>query len=78
MGCLPTPVVTHMGPNVGICHSTFVGNMYGDNVYLHTSYFFIFVFFVFFSGEPVCYEEILARFVYYSSSVMVYSEEDSL
>ena len=36
MGCLPTPVVMHMGPNMGICHSTFVGNMHPPKVYAHS------------------------------------------
>ena len=53
--------------------------LYGVNVYLHTNYFFIFVFFfMLLSGEPVCYEEIWTRFIHYSDSVLVYSEEDLL
>ena len=36
------------------------------------------LFFRVLSGEPVCYEETWIRFVYYSNSVLVYSEEDPL
>ena len=42
------------------------------------NYFFIFVFFMVLSVEPVCYEEIWARFVDYSDSALVYSDEDLL